>query len=1477
MSFQNRLAARARRCRRLSAIGLLAAACLSNSPARAAVINSNWNVGNGNWNIAGNWSPSGVPINGVNTYNVSIGNLAIASGAQVTYIPAVGTSSTISTLTVSNNADLVTNGLQLNVLATTTIDGVGSTIRVDPHASPGTPALQAATLLLNNGGGLTMSGGIASISGGQLEINAGSVLAGHGQVDAGNFDAIVTQAFENSGLLQLQGNTAAPQTLTIHANGVDTIDLDGDSEAGVVDADNALANINADSVTLIIDGALADPFGGLAGASLQIGQRDTVTFTRDFSIAGPAAISMTGGTSVATLNGAGKITSITGATFSITNAAVITNDMTFSGTANTITVNGNSSLELAGTVTVPHAAAFVFPTSTSELVISGTTAINDVAGDFNFDGTGISTTTVKGNGALNLTVNHVDQGDDLYGGTLNLVDNGDLFVNNVANVWTMAGTIHKSSAGSSSVTGDSLNLTGAITVDAGGSLALPTTTLASSSNTTVNGTLTLGGASVLAGPSALTGTGLLRLLGTSTVTANTTINTTSFDWDGSGAGTTHTINDGIVFTLNSTTWDADDAGDMDDPINIGGTGGTLAVNNVPSWTMTRTLTTNTSVTGITSLNGNSRMILSGASAIWNANGQTAVNAPVTFGTGSTANIAAAGFIRLNGGDAVSVFNRIEGGIINGPGPLVAINTHELRGFGTINAPITFQNASSLRADDGTLTISGAINQVSTIGTADNDGTLNVVNAWNSNVAASVVLNGGTLQGGTITVANANGIKGRGSVSARVVNNTRLEANIAASTLVFETAANDNDWDGGANTGILAASNGGTLEVRDNATFTYGGTITATGGSRVYAKGFGFNFATTSVVNLTNSTLQTDESTNFDGAINVAVGGDSTITVQVNRFLTLGSTSVNTLGSNLRLVTNNGSIEAGASFSGSGAVIVPASSHLILEPNANVNTLLAVDGTLRPSGFNTVGVESTKDLQVGPTGLLEFELTGTLLNQYDRLTVSGTTVLDGYVVLDIDGAFVPTLGQTFNLISSTAGVIGTFDSADISGMPAGLTFAMKYTPTLVQAQVVTKPLFTADFDDDGDVDDTDLAIWRHAYNLNQLGDADGDNDSDIADYTIWRQQYGSKPQSFAVFEGNSVPEPGTALGLLSAALLALRRRARRMPMACAVAAAALPASTALADATISINFNGLVGPNSEWVVQVTPQAGNIPGSGAALATELGIELTAGTIVSATKNAALWPYNLPGTPPAGYPTLPQFNDSVPLAISGDNKKLFTSLGSNPVASATPVELMRIVTAGTGLTSLRWGKYVINARNGALIAQNGVLYSSVNGESTHGLAGDFDSDGTLDADDMDLMYATPTGSTLGFTPPAFAIYDLNGNTVVNKTPQAVNSDADVWVHALKHTEYGDIDLDGKVNFSDLLVLASNYNAPTGGWAQGDMDGVEGVAFGDLLLLAAHYGFTSTGTFAADWALAQSMVPEPTLAAGLGTAGLLLRRRRS
>lgn len=101
------------------------------------------------------------------------------------------------------------------------------------------------------------------------------------------------------------------------------------------------------------------------------------------------------------------------------------------------------------------------------------------------------------------------------------------------------------------------------------------------------------------------------------------------------------------------------------------------------------------------------------------------------------------------------------------------------------------------------------------------------------------------------------------------------------------------------------------------------------------------------------------------------------------------------------------------------------------------------------------------------------------------------------------------------------------------------------------------------------------------------------------------------------------------------------------------------------------------------------------------------------------------------------------------------------------------------------------------------------------------------------------------------------------------------------------GDTNLDGKVDFGDLVTVARNYGAPLNpaqlGWFQGDFNGDGKVDFSDLILLARHYGQTidnlpvpqSTPGFAADLERAFAQVPEPSAAALLLAAGLCTRRR--
>lgn len=101
-------------------------------------------------------------------------------------------------------------------------------------------------------------------------------------------------------------------------------------------------------------------------------------------------------------------------------------------------------------------------------------------------------------------------------------------------------------------------------------------------------------------------------------------------------------------------------------------------------------------------------------------------------------------------------------------------------------------------------------------------------------------------------------------------------------MIVQTAGNDNDWDGATNTGDLIAITGD-LELRDNATFGFTGTVSAENGREVFANGFALDFNPGSTINLTESRYRSTSSTDIGGTVTVGVGTASTIEVQNNFF------------------------------------------------------------------------------------------------------------------------------------------------------------------------------------------------------------------------------------------------------------------------------------------------------------------------------------------------------------------------------------------------------------------------------------------------------------------------------------------------------------------------------------------------------------------------------------------------------------------
>ncbi|WP_145445662.1 hypothetical protein [Mucisphaera calidilacus] len=133
--------------------------------------------------------------------------------------------------------------------------------------------------------------------------------------------------------------------------------------------------------------------------------------------------------------------------------------------------------------------------------------------------------------------------------------------------------------------------------------------------------------------------------------------------------------------------------------------------------------------------------------------------------------------------------------------------------------------------------------------------------------------------------------------------------------------------------------------------------------------------------------------------------------------------------------------------------------------------------------------------------------------------------------------------------------------------------------------------------------------------------------------------------------------------------------------------------------------------------------------------------------------------------------------------------------------------------------------------------------------GLVGDFDQNGIVDADDIDILAAE---IDLGSTDP---IYDLDG---INGVDQG---DFTFMIETVLGTSFGDANLDLAVDLLDLSALASNFEG-IAGWAGGNFNTDAVVDLLDLSSLASNFGVDNA-------------VPAPASAALMTLALAALTRR--
>jgi hypothetical protein len=151
-----------------------------------------------------------------------------------------------------------------------------------------------------------------------------------------------------------------------------------------------------------------------------------------------------------------------------------------------------------------------------------------------------------------------------------------------------------------------------------------------------------------------------------------------------------------------------------------------------------------------------------------------------------------------------------------------------------------------------------------------------------------------------------------------------------------------------------------------------------------------------------------------------------------------------------------------------------------------------------------------------------------------------------------------------------------------------------------------------------------------------------------------------------------------------------------------------------------------------------------------------------------------------------------------------------------------------------------------------------------------GDVDGDFDVDADDIDAMAALATAPVGPFGAPFVADmnFDLFADTAFNTGGGGLVSDTDWLIREILGTEYGDANLDGRVDILDFDLLGQGIQGLGTGWFFGDFNGSGTINFADLLVLLTNYGFAAPGAGSGAF---DGRIPEPTTG-GLACLALVI-----
>ena len=530
------------------------------------------------------------------------------------------------------------------------------------------------------------------------------------------------------------------------------------------------------------------------------------------------------------------------------------------------------------------------------------------------------------------------------------------------------------------------------------------------------------------------------------------------------------------------------------------------------------------------LNGNAGVTNAGLLAA--ANGGTLnLAVAVTDNTGGTIHAGTGSAVNIGGGSSLTT---IQNGTLStiGTGVIQNVGNAWLR-FITLSSGSTFQgNAASFTLMDGTLANHGNF-QI-------NNATLATNASTTFTGGGTVTLNNSTIKDffvGSILTNVDNTIQGYGDIG----NGTGLVVfNATAGTIIANSAGNTLTLDGTGgvtNNGLLAAANGGTLNLGNNNLNidNTGGTIRAGAGSTVL-------LGNPSLTTITSGTLATTGTGIIENAGNVwlrgvALSAGSTFQGDSGSLTLVESTMAN--HGNYQI--NNASLATNfnTTFTGGGTVTL---NNSVIRDFIFGSTLTNTDNTIQ--GYGVIGNSGLKVINGAAGTILANSAGNTLLfNGSYGLTNNGTMQVDGGSTLKVVGD-LPNNGK----IVLGASFASAGDLIEIGNYTQGSSATL--------LDMISSPFLNGKFDVTGNIYlsgildieliDGFMPIYGELFTLINFSGTEYGTFSSIigSDMGNWNVLYnpGNNGQVDLEFIGRptnaTVPEAGSCAWLLAVVMLAM---------------------------------------------------------------------------------------------------------------------------------------------------------------------------------------------------------------------------------------------------------------------------------------------------------------------------------------------------